>query len=93
MKIKRLNEQEKYWEIIGYDSPMSDYLSQCYGLWLEAEGLEPLSADEHDTENYTPEQKEFLSTFIKMWDIATNFEREYMDNGFEVKFNSKKYNI
>lgn len=94
MKIERfkLNEM-KYNQELGYDSSISDYLSSAYQLWSDAEGLPQLSADEHDTEDLTPEQQHFISAFINMWKIASEFEREYFNANFLTKLKARKYNI
>jgi len=78
-KFSKITESKTYFEELGYDDSIINYLSAAYQLWSEAEGLPQLSADEHDFDNLTPEQQTFIQTFIDMWDIVTDFEREYDD--------------
>lgn len=42
-----------------------------YGDWTTANGLPELSADEHDPDDLTKEQNDWLRNFIYRWDIAT----------------------
>ena len=94
MKIERfkLNEM-KYNQELGYDYSISDYLSSAYQLWSDAEGLPQLSADEHDMEDLTPEQQKFINSFIDIWEIVCDFEREYFNANFLTKLKARKYNI
>jgi hypothetical protein len=95
MKIKRIYEQEegKYYEYLGYDADMTDYLSSAYQLWSDAEGLPQLSADEHDTNNLTHDQRTYLEAFIKLWDLTSDFEHEYSKDDFITNLKAKKYNL
>ena len=94
MKIKRLYEtDDKYYKILGYNASMLDYLSGSYQVWTEAEGLEQISADEQDIDKLTVEQNEYISAFIKLWDIASDFESEYYRDNFTAKLMARKYNI
>jgi len=71
-------DDKEYNEILGYDSNITEYLVKLYSLWTDVEGLPPLSADEQDLSKLTNEQKEFLSAFIKIWDITDNLECKYV---------------
>lgn len=95
MKIKRFNESSNtpYYQELGYDRNMLDYLSASYQIWTEAEGLPPLSADEHDKTNLTSEQSKYLTAFIELWDITDDFERIYSEPNFVPKSIANKYNI
>ena len=92
-KFSKIIESKKYYEELGYNSSVMDYLSKAYQLWTDAEGLPQLSADEHDSNKLTPEQQKFIYTFIDMWNIVTDFEKEYDDPNFIAKLKSKKYNL
>lgn len=94
MKIERfkLNEM-RYNKELGYDYSITDYLSDAYKLWSDAEGLPQISADEHDMEDLTPEQQKFIISFIDIWEIAIDFEREYFQENFLTKLKARKYNL
>lgn len=99
MKIKKVYEKVKtnYYEKLGYDQSINSYLVSLYGLWTDAENLEPLSADEHDRTKLTSQQNEFLDAFIKLWDLTDEFEWEYIEDDWYdnwlMKKNAKKFNI
>jgi len=91
MKIKRLFEE--YYEELGYDDYITNYLSKAYQIWCAAEGLELLDANEHDRTKLTKEQKEFLDSFINFWDIASVFEDKYDNEKYIPELRAKKYNL
>ena len=94
MKIKRIYEQnEKYNILLGYEHSIQDYLSFSYREWLDAEGLPQLSADEHNTDDLTHDQRTYLEAFIKIWDITSDFEYEYTKDEFITNLKAKKYNL
>jgi hypothetical protein len=96
MKIKRIYEQEdneKYYDFLGYDENMTDYLSSAYQLWSDAEGLEQLSADEHDTDDLNDDQIRYIDAFKELWEITSKFERKYHKDEFITNLKAKKYNL
>lgn len=94
MKIKKIYEQkEEYYEMLGYKHDMEYYISKAYQLWTDAEGLEQLSADEHDRSKLTPEQLSYIDTFIELWNITSDFERIYSTEEFVLNIKAKKYNL
>jgi hypothetical protein len=43
-----------------------------YTTWCTAQDLPQLSADEHDYETLTPQQREYIRRFIERWDNASD---------------------
>jgi len=93
MKINKVYENKEYYKELGYTDAISSYLSYAYQLWTDAEGLEQLSADEHDPDKLTTTQNEFLSAFMKLWNIVDEFEYIYNDDNWHLKRINKKYNL
>ena len=52
-----------------------------------------ISAEEHDFDQLTEEQRDFLVKFIEMWEIVVNFEEEYEDKYYVPRGIKKKYNV
>jgi hypothetical protein len=49
-----------------YDARMKALVDE-YTVWLDANQMPQLSADEQDTERMTPAQRAWLSDFIDRW--------------------------
>ena len=94
-KFNQINENthKTYYEVLGYDMSMTDYLSKVYQLWTDAEELAQISADEQDTKVLTIEQNNFLKEFLKLWDMVGEFEHTYNNEKFILKRQAKKFNI
>jgi len=83
-----------YYDELGHDMSMLDYLSNFYDLWCDSEGLEKISADEHDRESLTEQQNDFLDAFLELWGITDQFEYKNSDyDKFMLNRNIKKYNL
>ena len=96
MKIRKVYEEENeknYYQELCYDKTVLDYLSESYQLWCDAEGLEPLSAEEFDLSKLTKEQAEYITAFITLWEITEDFEKKFNDENFVAEIKSRKYNI
>lgn len=96
MKVKRFNENtenEPYYKELGYDMCMLDHLAASYQVWTDAEGLEPMSADELIFEELSDEQRNYVDAFLKIWDLTEDFEHKYSAPNFVPKKISNKYNL
>jgi hypothetical protein len=96
MKIKKfdqLNEKVEYYKYFNYDKDILDYLTNSYNLWLSAEGLPQLSADEFNINDLSEDQQTYIKAFIDFWNISDHFDNKFNDPNFLIKLKAKKYNI
>lgn len=96
MKVKKFNqlkETVKYYKHFNYDKSILDYLTYSYQLWLSAEGLPKLSADEFDIKDLSEDQQKYIIAFINFWNISDYFDDKFNDPNFLINLKAKKYNI
>ncbi len=48
-----------------------DLLCEVYGKYIAQEKLPPVSSDEQDRSELTPQQIKWLEAFEQLWDLAT----------------------
>jgi hypothetical protein len=59
---------------------MINQLTEVYIKWCDKNNLPNISADEHDRDKLTYEQKTFLNNFIEMWDYQQEVDYFIYDN-------------
>ena len=59
---------------------MINQLTEVYIKWCDENNLPNISADEHDRDKLTYEQKTFLNNFIEMWDYQQEVDYFIYDN-------------
>lgn len=59
---------------------MINQLTEVYIKWCDENNLPNVSADEHNRDQLTYEQKTFLDNFIEMWDYQQEVDLFIYDN-------------
>ena len=59
---------------------MLNKLTDIYVNWCNKNNLPNISADEHNRDKLTYEQKSWLSNFIEIWDYQQNVDYFINDN-------------
>lgn len=59
---------------------MISELTKVYNKWCDENNLPHISADEHNRDQLTYEQKTFLDNFIEMWDYQQSVDYFIYDN-------------
>ena len=59
---------------------MINQLTEVYIKWCDENNLPNISADEHNRDQLTYEQKTFLDNFIEMWDYQQEVNSFIYDN-------------
>jgi len=59
---------------------MINQLTKVYTKWCDENNLPNISADEHNRDQLTYEQKTFLDNFIEIWDYQQSVDYFIYDN-------------
>ena len=68
---------------------MINQLTEVYIKWCDENNLPNISADEHNRDQLTYEQKTFLNNFIEMWDYQQEVDLFIYDNLKKKKARNK----